>query len=212
MCSSIQCLQRNASVYPSHGASLSYVLATNKVIASAVLQFQLSTGCRWCRCIGIPGNVESALRALKQSGLIQQRTEEGFPDGQRIHTKTLILSIKTRRQVSDTIFTSLQEQCSACDAVMEFPCELRREVRALFCIGSTKPTRKGKEVSSPIHRRAARLHHHRGRRRRRHSIVHKVFARPPRIGAPTSDIHEIFLSRGLGHSPLNLEIATIVLT
>ena len=89
--------------------------------------------------------------------MIQQRTEEGFPDGQRIHTKTLILSIKTRRQVSDTIFTSLQEQCSACDSSTEFPCELRRGVRALFCIGSTKPTRKGKEVSSAIHRRAARL-------------------------------------------------------
>ena len=67
--------------------------------------------------------------------------------------------------VNDTIFTSLQEQCSASDLVTEFPCELRRGVRALFCIGSTKPTRKGKEVSSAIHRRAARarLHHHRGR-------------------------------------------------
>ena len=47
---------------------------------------------------GIPDNEESAQRALGQSGLIQQRREEGFPDGQRIRTKTLILSIKGRHR------------------------------------------------------------------------------------------------------------------
>ena len=42
----------------------------------------------------------------------------------------------------------------------------------------SKPTQERKEVSAIQHH----LHHHRGRRRlRRHSIVHKVFVRPPRL-------------------------------
>ena len=84
-----------------HGPSLSCALATNKVLASAVSMEYGSVGgldrgveFRY----GIPGNEESAQRALGQSGLIQQRREEGFPDGQRIHTKTLILSIKGRHR------------------------------------------------------------------------------------------------------------------